>query len=108
MEASPFIAVRISWAEGYPYTFLHYHNHSREIVQWHVGAMRKKERLTRCSTKPLICRVPLKEIQGSWHSSGNDQLEATNGFHKGFWSVFYIGQPNRGDQDHGHSIEEWE
>ena len=33
MEASPFIAARVSWAEGYPYAFLRYHYHFGEIVQ---------------------------------------------------------------------------
>ena len=45
VEASPFIAARVSWAEGYPYAFLHYQYHSREIVQWCVGVMRNGERL---------------------------------------------------------------
>ena len=108
MKASPFIAMRINWAEGYPYTFLHYHYHFGEIVQWCVDVMRNVERLPRCSTKSLMCRVPPKEIQGLWHSFGSDQPEATNGFHRGFWSVFCIGQPNSGDQDHGHSTKKWE
>ena len=55
-----------------------------------------------------MCRVPLKEIQGSWHSFGSDQAKAMNESHIGFWSVFCVGQPSGGDQDHGHSMEEWE
>ena len=108
MEASPFIAVRISWAEGYPYTFLHYHCHSGETVQWCVGVLRNGERQQQCSTKPFGYRVPPKEIQGSGHSSGSDQPEATNGSHCNFWSVICGGQPIGGDQDHGHSTEVWE
>ena len=50
-------------------------------------------------------RVPPKEIQGLWHSPGNDPPEATNGSHIGFWLVLCNGQPNRGDEDHGHSME---
>ena len=84
MEASPFIAVRVSWAEGYPYTFLHYHYHSEEIVQWCVGVMRNGERLQQCSTKPFVYRVPPKEIQGSAHSFRSDQPKATNGSRTGF------------------------
>ena len=84
MEASPFKVVRVSWAEGYHYTFLHYHYHFGEIVQWCVGVMRNGERLQQCSTKPFVYRVPPKEIQGSGHSFGKDQPEATNGSHRGF------------------------
>ena len=53
-------------------------------------------------------RVPLKEIQGSGHSFGSDQPEVTNRSHIGFWPIFGDGQPNRDDQDHGHSTEVWE
>ena len=77
-------------------------------MQMSVDAMRNVERLPPCSIKSLICRVPLKEIQGLWHSSRSDQPEATNGFHRGFWSIFHIRQLNRGDQDHGHNTEKWE
>ena len=70
--------------------------------------MRNGEVLPQSSSKPLMCRVPPKEIQGSWHTSGSDQPKATNGSHRGFWSVFCVWQPSRGDQDHGHSTEEWE
>ena len=84
MEASPFVAVRVIWVEGYPYTFVHYHYHSREIVQWCVGVMRNEERLQQCSTKPFVYRVPPKEIQGSGHSSGSDPLEVMNGSRRGF------------------------
>ena len=52
-------------------------------------------------------RVSLKEIQGSWHSSGCDPLEATNGPHYEVRLVFGDGQPIEGDQDHVHSMEEW-
>ena len=83
MEASPFIFVRVGWAEGYPYTFLHYHYHSGEIVQWCVGVVRNGERLQQCSIKPFVYRVPPKEIQGLGHSFGSDQLEAINGSHRG-------------------------
>ena len=69
--------------------------------------MRNGERLPQCSIKPLMCRVPPKEIQGSWYASGSDQLEATNGSHRGFCSVFCVGRPSGGDQDHVHSTEEW-
>ena len=65
MEASPFVAVRASWAEGHPYAFLHYHYHSGEIVQWCVGVMRNGGRQRRCSTKPFMYRVPPEEVQGS-------------------------------------------
>ena len=77
-------------------------------MQWCVGVMRNKERLQQCNTKPFMYRVPPKEIQGLWHSSGSGQPKATNGSHRGFWHVFGDGQPNGGDQDHGHSTEEWE
>ena len=36
---------------------------------------------------PLVYRVPLKEIQGSGHSSGSDPPEVMNGSHRGFWLV---------------------
>ena len=84
MEVSLLIAVRVSWAEGYPYTFLHYHYHSGEIVQRCVGVMRNGERLQHCNTKPFVYRVPLKEIRGLGHSSGSDQREAMNGSRRGF------------------------
>ena len=84
MEASPFIAVMVSWAKRYPYTFLHYHYHSGEIVQWCVGVVRNGERLQQCSTKPFVYRVPPKEIQGSGHSSGSDPPEIMNGSRRGF------------------------
>ena len=87
MEASPFIAARVSWAKGHPYAFLHYHYHSGEIVQWCVGVMRNGERYHRCSTKPSGYRVPPKEIQGSWHSFGSDPPEAMNGSHCEVWPV---------------------
>ena len=90
MEASPFIAVRVSWAEGYPSAFLHYHYHSREIVQWCVGVVRNGERLQQCSTKPRVYRVPSREIQGSGHSFGSDPPRVTNGSQRGFWLVSRI------------------
>ena len=108
MEANPFIAMRFSWAEGYPYTFLHYHYHIGEIVQWCVGVIRNGEILQQCNTKPFVYRVPPKEIQGSRHSSGSDQPEVMNGSHRGVWPVFSDGQPIGGVQDHGHSTEMWE
>ena len=80
----------ISRAEGYSYACLHYHYHSREIVQCCVGVMRNGERLHQCSTKPFVSRVPPKEIQSSGHSSGSDPLEATNGSHRGFWPVLVM------------------
>ena len=87
MEASPFIVIVVSWEEGYPYAFLHYHYDSGEIVQCCVGVMRNGARLQQCSTKPFVYRVPLKEIQGSRHSSRSDQPKAMNGSHCEFWPM---------------------
>ena len=106
MEASPFIAVRVSWAEGYPYTFLHYH--SGEIVQWCVGVMRNGERLQQCSTKPFVYRVPPKEIPGLGHSFGSDPPEATDGSHIGFGLPSLMDSHSEVTKDHGCSTEEWE
>ena len=94
-------------AEGYPYTFLHYHYHSREIVQWCVGVMRYRERLQQCSTKPFVYRVPPNEIQGLGHSSGSDQPKLRTGLTEDLASLT-DGQPNGGDRDHGHGMEMWE
>ena len=89
MEASPFIAARVSWAEGYPCTFLHYHLEIGAMVC--VGVMMNEERLQQCSTKPFVHRVPPKKFQDSGHSFGNDPPEATNGSHSGFWPVLCDG-----------------
>ena len=90
MEASLLIAARVSWAEGHPYAFLHYHYHSGEIVQWCVGVMRNRERLQQCSTKPFVYRVPLKEIQGLGHASRNDQPETTKRILQRVWVVSWM------------------
>ena len=53
------------------------------------------ERLQQCSTKPLVYRVPPKEIQGH----GTDLIEDL--------ACHFDRQPIKGDQEYGHSTEVW-
>ena len=89
--------MRVSWAEGHPYTISHNHYHSGGGKC--VGVMGNGERLQQCSTKPLVYRVPPKEIQGSWHS--------WDGSHSGFGLSQCLTANLGGDQEYGHSTEMW-
>ena len=77
-------------------------------MQWCVGVMQNGEGLQQYNTKPFMYRVPPKENQGSWHSSGSDPPEVMNGSHRGFWPILCDREPIRYDQHHGHSMEVWE